>query len=94
MFWCWAAWVRLFMQKPVWFIDQNKLLHMTILLLLQMQQSDWHLSAVPYASDGHLPTQNVMTNLCIIFVKLVEGAHFEKQDDIPVFLLDLPVLLL
>lgn len=35
-----------------------------------------------------------MTNLSIIFIKFIEGANFEEQDDISVLLLDFPILLL
>ena len=83
-----------------------------------------YLSTVTHTSDGHFPSQDIMTNLGIIFVpamnvvvrqastsaqrsmharidisielysQLIECAHFEEQNDISVFLLDLPVLLL
>ena len=45
-------------------------------------------------TDCHLPAQNIMPNLSVIFIQLIECAYFEEQHDVSVFLLDLPVLLL
>lgn len=53
-----------------------------------------HLSAMTNTSDGHLPSHDIMTNLCIILIQLIERADLEEEYDISVLLLDLPVLLL
>ena len=53
-----------------------------------------HLTAVTNASNGHLPTENIMPNLCIILVQFIESTNLEEKYHIPVLLLDLPVLFL
>ena len=53
-----------------------------------------YLAAVTHATDCHFPAHDVVTNLSVIFVQLVEGANLEEEDDVPILLLDLPVLLL
>ncbi len=40
------------------------------------------------SGNGHLPFQGISTNLCIVFIQLVEFANFEEQDDISIPLLD------
>ena len=53
-----------------------------------------YLAAVTDAAHGQLPPELVVADLRIILVQLIELANLKEQHYVPVFFLDVPVLLL